>query len=202
MEKSGFVWVLAATAGYGVAHSLLAAHFIKRWAEKVERNAARRFYRLFYALLAGLGLLPLLALALGLPDQKLYAIPLPWAVLTLGLQAAAGWGLLKAVSQTDAWAFIGLRQLSEPQALVPEPGPRSLMTGGWYRYVRHPLYFLSLVILWLMPWMSWNLLALALGLSLYMLVGIWFEERKLVAEFGPAYLEYRQRTKMLIPWVL
>jgi methanethiol S-methyltransferase len=202
MENSGIGWILAATAGYGLAHSLLAAHFVKRGAEKLGGAAARRFYRLFYNLLAGLGLLPLLALVMILPDQKLWAIPVPWAALTLGLQAAAAWGLLKAVAQTDAWAFIGLRQMSEPQPLVPEPGPRRLITGGWYRYVRHPLYFFSLVILWLTPWMSWNLLALVGGLSFYMLAGVWFEERKLVAEFGPAYLEYRRRTKILIPWVL
>ena len=68
--------------------------------------------------------------------------------------------------------------------------------------MRHPIYSFSFILLWLMPVMSWNLLALAIGLSLYMLIGIGFEERKLVAEFGQAYVEYRQRTRMLIPWVV
>jgi protein-S-isoprenylcysteine O-methyltransferase Ste14 len=47
--------------------------------------------------------------------------------------------------------------------------------------------------------MSYNLLALILGLSIYILVGAYFEERKLLVEFGDAYSEYRQRTPMLIP---
>jgi protein-S-isoprenylcysteine O-methyltransferase Ste14 len=138
-----------------------------------------------------------------LPDERIYAIPFPWALLTLALQGAAGWSLLVTVARTGMPDFIGLRQVSRPTPLVAAAAdPAGLVTTGFYRYVRHPLYSFSFVLLWLMPWMSWNLLALCAGFSLYMLVGIWFEERKLAAEFGPAYAEYRRRTKMLIPGVL
>ena len=75
------------------------------------------------------------------------------------------------------------------------------MTGGLYRWVRHPLYTCSLLLLWLVPTMTWNLLALAIGLTVYILMGIVFEERKLLREFGPAYAEYRRRTPGLIPFL-
>jgi protein-S-isoprenylcysteine O-methyltransferase Ste14 len=202
MVDTGFLYILLAVAVYGAVHSILASHMAKRWAERTWGAGARRFYRLFYVLIAGLALLPLLALAAILPDRLLYAIPIPWVLLTLGLQGLAVWGLLAAVNQTDAWAFIGLRQVNQAQPLTPLPGTPSLVTQGSYSLVRHPIYSFSFVLLWLLPWMSWNLLALAGGLSLYMLVGIWFEERKLVAEFGPVYAEYRRQTRMLIPWVL
>jgi protein-S-isoprenylcysteine O-methyltransferase Ste14 len=74
-----------------------------------------------------------------------------------------------------------------------------LVTDGFYRYVRHPLYTAGLVIIWLIPIMTWNLLALIIGLTAYIFFGIYFEERKLLQEFGESYREYRQHTPMLIP---
>jgi protein-S-isoprenylcysteine O-methyltransferase Ste14 len=46
---------------------------------------------------------------------------------------------------------------------------------------------------------TWNLLAFNLAAALYFVIGAVFEERKLVREFGQAYVEYRQRTPMLVP---
>jgi protein-S-isoprenylcysteine O-methyltransferase Ste14 len=202
MQNSGFIWILAAVGVYGVVHSILASHTVKRWAERQGGGAARRFYRLIFVMLGFLTLLPLLALVVYLPDQNIYAIPFPWVLLTLAFQGLAVLGLLRAVGETGMWDFIGLAQMSDPQPLNPQLGPQKLVTGGYYRSVRHPIYSFTLILLWLLPYMSWNLLALVIGFTLYILVGTWFEERKLAAEFGPAYDEYRAGTKMLIPWVL
>jgi protein-S-isoprenylcysteine O-methyltransferase Ste14 len=35
---------------------------------------------------------------------------------------------------------------------------------------------------------------------LYLLVGTWLEERKLLAEFGAAYARYRREVPALFPW--
>jgi protein-S-isoprenylcysteine O-methyltransferase Ste14 len=50
-----------------------------------------------------------------------------------------------------------------------------------------------------MPVMSWNLLALNLGVTLYFIIGSRFEEDKLLDEFGEAYAEYRRRTPAFLP---
>ena len=50
------------------------------------------------------------------------------------------------------------------------------------------------------PLLTWNLLALNLGATIYILAGAWLEERKLLAEFGEAYADYRRRTPFIIPW--
>jgi protein-S-isoprenylcysteine O-methyltransferase Ste14 len=42
-------------------------------------------------------------------------------------------------------------------------------------------------------------LALIIGLSAYTIIGAYFEERKLLLEFGDAYAEYRRKTPMLVP---
>jgi protein-S-isoprenylcysteine O-methyltransferase Ste14 len=65
--------------------------------------------------------------------------------------------------------------------------------------VRHPLYTAGLVLIWLLPILTWNLLALNLGLTAYIFIGAYFEERKLLLEFGDSYAEYREHTPMLIP---
>ena len=39
----------------------------------------------------------------------------------------------------------------------------------------------------------------SLALTIYVLIGIFFEERKLLCEFGQAYADYKSRTPMLIP---
>ena len=73
------------------------------------------------------------------------------------------------------------------------------MLKGLYRWVRHPLYTAGLVFIWLTPVMTVNLLAMNLGLTIYIVLGAMFEERKLLHEFGQAYADYQRRTPMLIP---
>jgi protein-S-isoprenylcysteine O-methyltransferase Ste14 len=77
-----------------------------------------------------------------------------------------------------------------------------LRTDGLYHWVRHPVYTLSLLSLYLMPWMTWNWLALALGATLYITLALPLEESKLIDEFGEAYVAYRQRVPALLPYRL
>jgi protein-S-isoprenylcysteine O-methyltransferase Ste14 len=74
-----------------------------------------------------------------------------------------------------------------------------MVTGGLYRWVRHPLYTAGLAFIWLTPIMTSNLLALNIGLTLYLILGAIYEERKLVREFGERYTRYQERVPMLIP---
>jgi protein-S-isoprenylcysteine O-methyltransferase Ste14 len=79
--------------------------------------------------------------------------------------------------------------------------PAQLKTGGLYRYIRHPLYLMGLVFIWLFPYMTGNILVFNLSLTLYILIGVFFEERKLRREFGQEYSAYAARTPMLIPFL-
>lgn len=192
--SGGFVPILLALALYGGLHSLLAGHTAKRWAERRFGAAYHRFYRLFFNLFAGITLLPVLALLRWLPDRAIYTIPMPWVLLTGVVQIAAAGGMLLAVRQTGTLDFLGLAQLHAA------PSAHTMTTGGLYAWVRHPIYLFGLIILWLTPVMTWNVLALNLGASLYMTLGAaLLEERKLRAEFGEAYAEYQRRVPMLIP---
>ncbi len=219
--SAGFFPILIACGVYGSLHSLLASQRAKDWAGKRLGPGGKRYYRLGFNLIGGITALLLFYLAWRLPDAALYQIPFPWILVTLVLQLVGGLGLLVGVGQTGTIAFLGLdvffprRKPRPPSPLQVldttltgvqgargtwKPRPTGLVTGGLYRWVRHPLYSCGLLILWLVPSMTWNLLALALGLSGYILVGIQFEERRLLREFGPVYKIYRRQTPMLIPF--
>jgi protein-S-isoprenylcysteine O-methyltransferase Ste14 len=199
MNGTGFPWILLACALYGVVHSLLAALWVKNRARRALGGAAyARFYRLFFSIMGGVTFLPILALVALLPDRPIYAVPAPWSVLMVVLQAAAVAGIAVGVLQTGAMRFVGIQQVFRPAA---QEASETLITGGLYRLVRHPLYTFSMLFLWLTPVMTWNILALNLGLTAYMLAGSIFEEHKLVEQFGQAYLDYRRRTPRIIPGI-
>jgi methanethiol S-methyltransferase len=186
--------LILAIALWGIVHSFLASLPAKAFVLRTFGDAPARLYRLAYNVFSVITFIPILFLTRLPPDQTLYVVPPPWLYLTLLVQAVAAIALMAAVIQTGALAFVGLRQLASA------PEQTGLVTSGFYRYVRHPMYLFGLVILWLIPVMTVNTLVLYTGLTLYLLVGAWFEERKLLAVFGTAYAQYRACTPMLIPF--
>jgi protein-S-isoprenylcysteine O-methyltransferase Ste14 len=189
------VLIILAVLVYGLLHSLLASLGVKSLARRWFGPLVDRFYRLGYNIFASLSLLPILALPALLPDQTLYIVPYPWILMTAAIQGLAILGLIIGLLQTGPWSFFGLQQLSRPQPVAAQ----KLIIRGLYRWVRHPLYTTSLILIWLTPIMTVNLLALIVGLSLYLVIGAHVEERKLALEFGQTYREYQKRTPMLIP---
>lgn len=185
---------LAALALWGALHSALASARFKKFVHGRFGAVADRWYRVTYNIVSGLTFLPVLAILARDPGTLLYRAPFPWAVpLVLG-QLGAGVLLVVGLMQTDMWHFIGLRQLSPTPA-----GPTRLTVSGLYRWVRHPLYTAGLLFIWLTPLMTSGVLALNIGLTIYILVGLQFEERRLVGEFGQAYEAYRRRVPALLP---
>jgi len=193
---AGFWLILVSIGIYGLIHTLLASRTARLLAERWFGRRSRRFYRLGFSIMAVLTLLPVAALLVFMPDQRIYVIPFPLNLLTVLLQLAAAAGLVYGVLQTGAQRFVGLDLARDPDALHR---PVPFITRGLYRYVRHPLYTCSLIFLWLMPVMTWNLLGLNLGVSAYFIIGIRYEEDKLIDQFGQAYIEYRRRTPAFIP---
>jgi protein-S-isoprenylcysteine O-methyltransferase Ste14 len=132
--------------------------------------------------------------------QPLPGVPLweaPHGLVVLPLAAAAG--LVWVNIRFDHLGLFGIRQAWESGR---EPAPEQLLVVGPYRFLRHPLMACLLAFLWLQPVMVPELLLLSGGLTVYILVGVWLEERDLLQRFGPAYADYRRRVPMLIPWKL
>jgi protein-S-isoprenylcysteine O-methyltransferase Ste14 len=189
--------VFLSMCAWSVFHSWLAAFSTKNLTERIFGKGIRRYYRLLFIGIAVLTLLPILGMATLFPSRIVWTIPVPWLYLTLTLQGFALLGLVVTVLQVDTLAFIGLSQLHHPDA--EQKG--ELVARGFYRWVRHPLYFFSLILFWLFPLMTNVSLAFLIDASLYFLIGTLPEERKLVEIYGQSYRQYQQDVPRIIPWI-
>ncbi len=191
------IWLFACNlALFFLAHSLLAslklkdamaAHF-PRWAP---------WYRIGYNALFALWSLALIGQYLRLPRAELLYLP-PALRLAGLLPVFLGLWVMRAAFRRYDWGeFIGTSYLRARRHALHT----RLQLTGWNRCVRHPLYLGTLLLIWGLVWLSPNdaLLTFALLTSLYLPLGIWSEERKLVAEFGDAYRTYRKETPALLP---
>jgi len=97
--------------------------------------------------LAVVTLVPVLALVGFLPSRVLWVIPLPWLLLAVGVQFLALVMLVATTLETDVMAFAGIRQVVQPNV----EHEAKLVIKGFYRFVRHLLYFFSIIIFWLFP---------------------------------------------------
>jgi protein-S-isoprenylcysteine O-methyltransferase Ste14 len=77
--------------------------------------------------------------------------------------------------------------------------PASFTTPLFYRVIRHPLYFGFMIAFWSAPQMSVGHLFFAIACTAYIFIGIFFEERDLVAEFGDRYRSYQGSVGMIVP---
>lgn len=134
--------------------------------------------------------------------------PIPGIVWDLRNTAAAtpltalfglGWAiLLVSTFLVNHFELFGLEQV---WTYFREQGfhEPSFKTPGLYQLVRHPIYAGFVIGFWSTPVMTVGHLVFAIAATGYILVGIYFEERDLVAKYGQAYREYRRRVPMLVP---
>ncbi len=76
----------------------------------------------------------------------------------------------------------------------------SLVVRGPYLWIRHPLYFFTLVFIWATPSLSLDRLLFNVLWTFWIVLGSCLEEKDLVAEFGESYRHYQDTVPMLIPW--
>lgn len=116
-----------------------------------------------------------------------------WGVFGLG------WGLVLISSfLTDHFDLFGLRQtwihFVKKSYTSVEFSERLI-----YRSIRHPMMLGLLFGFWAVPTMTVGHLVFSIGMSGYVLIGIYFEEKSLAKSIGSQYVEYQQRTSRLIP---
>jgi len=186
-------WLILVVVLWGIVHSIMASIKFKEFLRGVLGHGFMKFYRLLYNVFSALSFIPVVYFMTILSNNDLYRVPSPWSYLMLAVQGISAILLVVVVLQTDTLSFVGLRQLFEDEK------PGKLVNRGFYRVVRHPLYTFGLLVLWLSPNVTVNSLTVDIALTIYIFVGAFFEERKLLHEFGQEYADYRSTTPMIVP---
>lgn len=186
---------LALLTVFAVQHSVMARPGFKRLWTRIVPPAAERST---YVLLA--------SLALALLFWQWRPLPQPvWSVDHAALAAvltAASWlGWATVLVSTFLISHFQLFGLSQGFArlLRVESCEAPFVTPFLYRYLRHPIYAGFIVAFWAAPQMSLGHLLFAAASTGYIFVGIYFEERDLVAHFGDRYRQYKASVGMLLP---
>ncbi|MBP7736438.1 MAG: isoprenylcysteine carboxylmethyltransferase family protein [Spirochaetes bacterium] len=175
-------------------HSLLIRRNVRNRLSKIVPDP---YYGAFYAITSGAALLIMILFwqrtaAIASAEGLIY-----WLLRLSFILSMAGfyWGV-KALGAFDPFGVVKIKLSMRNRELKIVP----LAIRGPYRWVRHPLYFFSLIMIWACPDLAFDKLLFNVMWSLWIFIATMLEERDLVREFGNGYREYQKKVPMLIPY--
>ena len=176
-------------------HSIMARKPFRQWLKSFLPSP---YYGAFYAVASGIAVLVLVVFW----QEAAYSLVSPQGLIRLILRAL--FVLAIAGVAWTIWAlglFVNFRLQPMVDDLRDKQSASRLVTDrGPYRWIRHPLYLSSLLMIWSYPDLTLDRLLFNLLFTVWVIVAILLEERGLVATFGEAYRNYQREVPILIPW--
>jgi protein-S-isoprenylcysteine O-methyltransferase Ste14 len=186
---------VALIALFGIQHSVMARQGFKRWWMRIIPPPIERSV---FVLAASIALM-ILFYGWRPINNIVWDVRNPILHSLLWLLFWVGWGMVllstflinhfELFGLQQAWFYMRRRDAEPPKFRQPL----------FYKWVRHPLYLGFFLAFWATPQMTAGHLLLAVGVSIYMLIAIQYEEHDLVSLFGRDYELYRERAGMLLP---
>lgn len=194
MHFTPYIPLILAWLFFGLTHSVLASGAVKRVAMKV-MGGSYKFYRFLYSILATVVLIIVVDIHVSTVSIPVWQPLMVEKIIAVMLIIA---GLAIMIACTKKYFM----DLSGIDAILGKTNPLVLQTDGMHTYVRHPLYSGTLLFVWAIflyaPY--WHNLISCVCITLYTWVGMYFEEKKLVVEYGDAYVQYQKRVPGLLPF--
>ncbi|MBA2306271.1 MAG: isoprenylcysteine carboxylmethyltransferase family protein [Acidobacteria bacterium] len=184
---------LALFTAFAMHHSLFARTRLKG---VVRRYVPPALERAVYTLIASL-LFVLVCWWWRPVPGAVWSLSGPWRILGLAAQGAGIVLTLVGGRALDILDLAGIRQV-----LTAGPRTAPLKTDGLYGFVRHPLYFAWMLLVFGAPDMTGTRFAFAVISTVYLALAIPLEERSLIETFGPAYASYQGKVRWrMVPWL-
>ena len=180
---------VALFSAFALHHSVFARSGAKLWMTRLVSSVLERSV---YTWTASLLLLAVCLLWRPVPGQ-LYEVRGLMAGLFISIQFIGVLLTVRGSSTLGILDLAGVRQASN----VADSGPAHvpLVTTGLYGFVRHPLYFSWLLVVFATPHMTMTRLTFAIVSSAYLGMAIPFEERGLIRVFGEDYRRYQRKVR-------
>ncbi len=197
---------------FGFLHSVGAQQGCKQWLQRrLGRSFVEHFWRLVYCIASYAFLYHVVGnLHWGMnPRSDFWVVEYPewlWRILLL-IHLSSIALVYVAFAQSDylefwglrqAWHWLAARRAGRGTKELRVFGTHRLVTGGLYGWVRHPMLSGGLLFLLTSGPSRNNVVFLGMYLS-YMLVGAWYEEKRLLRIFGDDYRRYRMRVGAFVP---
>ena len=182
---------------FGVQHSVMARPWFKSrltrfWPQSVERS--------LYVAMSALALYVLFLFWQPMP-AVLWSVASPEVRTLLWTFAGLGWLIvLIATFLLNHFELFGLRQIWHD--LVDKELPEaSFRQPFFYKLVRHPIYTGFLIAFWVTPDMTVGHLLFNVGFTVYIWIGVHYEEVDLRADLGQDYIEYSKKVGKILPGI-
>ena len=182
---------------FGVQHSVMARRGFKRaWTRIIPPALERSFY-----LLATVAVLVIMFAFWHPIEGTVWSVENESARLAIWALFFIGWTILFISTWLlNHFELFGLQQawlhMRRQDAAAP-----TMRTPLFYKAVRHPIYTGFFIAFWATPEMTCSHLLAAVGFTIYIVIGIAYEERDLLEVFGEEYAEYRKRVGAFIPGI-
>lgn len=185
----GYTLLIVGWVVYFILHSMLSSAGVKRLANQMF-GATVRYYRLVYSVFSTVGLVALLMINSSIPAESYFESMGVVRYLSLMLTTFGVMLIQVSFRQYRLKGFLGLA-----------PEEATLRRNGILDWIRHPIYSgLILVTLGFFLFIPNLPTAISCGCILaYLPIGIYLEEKKMIAEFGQAYIDYRKEVPALVP---
>jgi protein-S-isoprenylcysteine O-methyltransferase Ste14 len=180
--------------GFAALHSILASLSAKRVARRYFGTKVDSWYPVLFGAVAVITIIPLVIMLIQSPGPLLYIIPYPWMWLFFLVQLLMGIATLRAFLDAPH-RFLIRAQLAEHH------GPDAFALGikGIYCWIRDPFLLSGLILIWLTPFMTQNLLIIYAIASVYLFLGSLHWESRLIVQFREDYIAYKNSVPRMIP---